>query len=84
MADILSEYLSARLDMPVTGLTHEAVDRWLQGLGVPLELALQVEGILGAAEMAKYAPEVGDALAAEEHFERAARLLNDIEEAIDA
>ena len=84
VADILSEYLSARLDMPVTGLTHEAVDRWLQGLGVPLELALQVEGILGAAEMAKYAPEVGDALAAEEHFERAARLLNDIEEAIDA
>ena len=84
VADILSEYLSARLDMPVTGLTHEAVDRWLQGLGVPLELALQVEGILGAAEMAKYAPEVGDALAAEEHFERAARLLNEIEEAIDA
>ena len=84
VADILSEYLSARLDMPVTGLTHEAVDRWLQGLGVPLELALQVEGILGAAEMAKYAPQVGDALAAEEHFERAARLLNDIEEAIDA
>ena len=84
VADILSEYLSARLDMPVTGLTHEAVDRWLQGLGVPLELALQVEGILGAAEMAKYAPEVDDALAAEEHFERAARLLNEIEEAIDA
>ena len=84
VADILSEYLSARLDMPVTGLTHEAVDRWLQGLGVPLELALQVEGILGAAEMAKYAPEVDDALAAEEHFERTARLLNEIEEAIDA
>ena len=84
VADILSEYLSARLDMPVTGLTHEAVDRWLQGLGVPLELALQVEGILGAAEMAKYASEVGDSLAAQEHFNRAAQLLNDLDEAIEA
>ena len=84
VADILLEYLSARLDVSVTGLTHEALDQWLQGLGVPLDLALQVEGVLGAAEMAKYAPEIGDSLAAEEHFERAAKLLNDLDEAIDA
>ena len=84
VADILLEYLAARLDVSVTGLTHEALDKWLQGLGVPLDLALQVEGVLGAAEMAKYAPEIGDSLAAEEHFERAAKLLNDLDEAIDA
>ena len=84
VADILLEYLSARLDVSVTGLTHEALDRWLQGLGVPIDLALQVEGILGAAEMAKYAPEIGDSLGAQEHFDRAAKLLNDLEEAIDA
>ena len=84
VADILLEYLSARLDVSVTGLTHEALDRWLQGLGVPLDLAVQVEGVLGAAEMAKYAPEIGDSLAAAEHFERAAVLLNDLDEAIDA
>ena len=84
VADILLEYLSARLDVSVAGLTHEALDKWLQGLGVPLDLALQVEGVLGAAEMAKYAPEIGDPLAAEEHFERAAKLLNDLDEAIDA
>ena len=84
VADILLEYLSARLDVSVTGLTHEALDRWLQGLGVPLDLAVQVEGVLGAAEMAKYAPEIGDSLAAAEHFERAAKLLHDLDEAIDA
>lgn len=84
VADILLEYLSARLDVSVTGLTHEALDRWLQGLGVPLDLAVQVEGVLGAAEMAKYAPEIGDSLAAAEHFERAAELLSDLDEAIDA
>ena len=84
VADILSEYLSARLDLQVTGLTHEALDRRLQGLGVPLDLALQVEGVLGAAEMAKYAPEIDDSRAAEEHFDRAAKLLDDLDEAIDA
>ena len=84
VADILLEYLAARLDVSVTGLTHEALDKWLQGLGVPLDLALQVEGVLGAAEMAKYAPEIGDSLAAQEHFDRAAKLLNDLDEAIDA
>ena len=84
VADILLEYLSARLDVSVTGLTHEALDKWLQGLGVPLDLAVQVEGVLGAAEMAKYAPEIGDSLAAAEHFERAAKLLNDLDEAINA
>ena len=84
VADILSEYLSARLDLQVTGLTHEALDKWLQGLGVPLDLAVQVEGVLGAAEMAKYAPEVGDSLAAAEHFERASKLFHDLDEAIDA
>ena len=84
VADILLEYLAARLDVSVTGLTHEALDKWLQGLGVPLDLALQVEGVLGAAEMAKYAPEIGDSLAAAEHFERASKLLNDLDEAIVA
>lgn len=84
VADILLEYLSARLDVSVTGLTHEAIDKWLQSLGVPLDLAVQVEGVLGAAEMAKYAPEIGDSLAATEHFDRAAKLLNDLDEAIDA
>ena len=84
VADILLEYLAARLDVSVTGLTHEALDKWLQSLGVPLDLALQVEGVLGAAEMAKYAPEIGDSLAATEHFERAAKLLNDLDEVIVA
>ena len=84
VADILLEYLANRLDVSVTGLTHEALDKWLQGLGVPLDLALQVEGVLGAAEMAKYAPEIGDSLAATEHFDRAARLLSDLDEALDS
>ena len=84
VADILLEYLAARLDVSVTGLTHEALDQSLQNLGVPLDLALQVEGVLGAAEMAKYAPEIGDSLEAEEHFERASKLVNDLDEAIDA
>ena len=83
-ADIISDYLSTRLDLQVTGLTHEALDQRLQALGVPLELALQVEGVLGASEVAKYAPEIGDPTAAETHFQRAAQLLNDIDEAIDA
>ena len=83
-ADIISDYLSTRLDLQVTGLTHEALDQRLQALGVPLELALQVEGVLGASEVAKYAPEIGDSTAAETHFQRAAQLLNDIDEAIDA
>ncbi len=84
VADILSDYLSTRLDLQVAGLTHEALDQRLQALGVPLELALKVEGILGAAEVAKYAPEIGDSMAAEAHFERAAQLLKDINEAISA
>ena len=83
-ADIISDYLSTRLDLQVTGLAHEALDQRLQALGVPLELALQVEGVLGASEVAKYAPEIGDPMAAETHFQRAAQLLNDIDEAIDA
>ncbi len=84
VADILSDYLSTRLDLQVAGLTHEALDQRLQTLGVPLDLALTVEGILGAAEVAKYAPEIGDSIEAETHFERAAQLLKDIDEATSA
>lgn len=84
VADILSDYLSTRLDLQVAGLTHEALDQRLQALGVPLELTLHVEGILGAAEVAKYAPEIGDSMAGEAHFERAAQLLRDIDEAISS
>ena len=84
VADILSDYLSTRLDVQVAGLTHEALDQRLQALGVPLDLALHVEGILGAAEVAKYAPEIGDSMAGEAHFERAAQLLRDIDEAISS
>ena len=82
VADVLADYLSTRLDIQVTGLTHEALDKRLQELGVPLELAVQVEGLLGAAEVAKYAPEIGDQVTADAHFERAYHLLNDIDGAI--
>ncbi len=84
VADILLDYLSTRLDTPVSGLTHVALDTWLQGLGVPIDTVLQLEGLLGAAELAKYAPEVADSVDAEERFELAGLILNQIEEALDS
>ena len=83
-AEAVLSYLSARLETPVGGLTREALLRRLREAGVPPDLERRVEETLATGEAAGYTP-----LAILDHgnrdpAERAAQLLSQLEEAIDA
>ena len=83
-AEAVLSYLSARLETPVGGLTREALLRRLREAGVPPDLERRLEDTLATGEATGYTP-----LAILDHSnrdpaERAAQLLSQLEEAIDA
>ena len=83
-AEAVLSYLSARLEMPVGGLTREALLGRLREAGVPPDLERRLEDTLATGEAAGYTP-----LAILDHgnrdpAERAAQLLSQLEEAIDS
>ena len=77
-------YLSARLDTPVGGLTHEALLLRLRAAGVPPDLEHRLEDTLATGEAAEYAPLAASGVSNKDHAERAAQLLTEMEGAIYA
>ena len=83
-AETVLSYLSARLETPVGGLTREALLRRLREAGVPPDLERRVEETLATGEAAGYTPLVILDHGNRDPAERAAQLLSQLEEAIDA
>ena len=83
-AEAIASYLSARLDLPLAGLTWEALRRQLREAGIPPELTERIEDILAAGETARYTPPVAGSVRTGDHAELALELLNELDEAISA
>jgi hypothetical protein len=56
VGQILTTYLSDKLDQPVAGLTHQALDEVLAGKGVTPDLIERVEVCLVSSELGRFAP----------------------------
>jgi hypothetical protein len=57
---ILTTYLSDRLDRPLAGLTHQALAELLAERGVDAGLAGRVDGVLVSSELGRFAPGADD------------------------
>jgi hypothetical protein len=55
-ADVLTSYLSDKLDQPVAGMTQSALASSLQQHGVQDELVVEVTHLLSLSEGGRYAP----------------------------
>ena len=77
-------FLSARLETPVGGLTQEALLRRLREAGVPPDLEHRLEDTLAVGEAAEYSPSADSGAGNLDHADRAAQLLIELEEAMDA
>ena len=75
-------YLSARLEIPLAGLTRETLLRKLRESGASTGLTDRVEAALSAGETARYIPLAGNTGRDQDHAEDIAQLLADLEEAI--
>jgi hypothetical protein len=53
---ILTSYLSDKLDRPVTGLTHQALAEFLTAEGVTADLIERVEVVLVSSDLGRFAP----------------------------
>jgi len=74
---VLTAYLSDKLDMPVTGLTHQALAELLAERGVGPDLIERVEVVLVSSELGRFAPGADDP-------DHAASLLKEVGILIDA
>ena len=83
-ADALLSYLSARLELPVSGMTRGELLRQLQEAGAGTDLLQRVEETLANGEAARYAPSPNVSGGPGNQAERTARLLDELEEAIGA
>ena len=83
-ANAVLSYLSARLEIPLSGSTREALLRRLGEAGVQPELLEQVSELLSAGESARYTPPDAGSAGAGGHAEQASQLLGELEEAISA
>ena len=81
-ADAVMSYLSARLEIPLAGLTRETLLRKLRESGASTGLTDRVEAALSAGETARYIPLAGNTGRDQDHAEDIAQLLADLEEAI--
>jgi len=57
---ILTTYLSDKLDRPLAGLTHQALGECLAERGVAADLAGRVEAVLVSSELGRFAPGADD------------------------
>ena len=83
-AEAVLSFLSARLETPVGGLTQEALLRRLREAGVPPDLEHRLEDTLAVGEAAEYSPSADSGAGNLDHADRAAQLLIELEEAMDA
>ncbi len=81
-ADAMMSYLSDRLAIPLGGLTREALVDRLREAGVSPAALERVEDTLASGEAARYRPEAAAAGDAEDRVQRAAQLLDELDEAI--
>jgi hypothetical protein len=56
---ILTTYLSDKLDRPVAGLTHQALVGLLTGQGLGPDLVERIQVCLASSELGRFAPEAG-------------------------
>ena len=56
VGQILTTYLADKLDRPVAGLTHQALDEVLAGKGIEPDLVERVEVCLVSSELGRFAP----------------------------
>ena len=77
-------YIGARLETPVGGLTREALLRRLREAGVPPDLERRLEDTLATGEAAEYTPLAASGVTNQDHAERAAQLLAELEEVLNA
>ena len=83
-SNALLSYISARLETELNGLTREALLRTLRGAGVSQDLEDRVSEVLAAGESARYTPETAGPSGTSNYADRASRLLDELEEAINA
>ena len=83
-ANAVLSYLSARLEIQLSGLTREALLRRLGEAGVQPELRERVNDCLTEGESARYTPPVGGFAGGRSHTELALQLMDELEEAISA
>ena len=83
-ANAVLSYLSARLEIQLSGLTREALLRRLGEAGVQPELRERVNDCLTEGESARYTPPAGGPAGAAGHADHAFQLMGELEEAISA
>ena len=83
-ANAVLSYLSARLEIQLSGLTREALLRRLGEAGVQPELRERVNDCLTEGESARYTPPAGGPAGAAGHADHALQLMGELEEAISA
>ena len=81
-ASALLSYLSARLELPMEGITRPALLRQLEDAGVGPDLRRRVDDTLAMGEAVRFAPSAGVFSAPEYQAERTVQLLDEVEEAI--
>jgi hypothetical protein len=79
---ILAEYLSAKLQRPVTGLTQNALAEGLLARSVDPALIARVQTILAQSEIGRYAP-VGYAGEASDLLARTQQVIDDLERQLE-
>ena len=80
-ADAVLSYMSDKFDAPLGGLTRDSLHLRLEEVGVPPDLAQQVEDTLAAGEVARYSPVPAGTGRTEDLVEQITQLLTDLEEA---
>ena len=83
-ANAVLSYLSARLEIQLSGLTREALLRRLGEAGVMPELRERVNDCLTEGESARYTPPAGGSAGAAGHADHALQLMGELEGAISA
>ena len=83
-ANAMLSYVSARLEIQLSGLTREALIRRLGEAGVQPELQERVNDSLTEGESARYTPPGGSFASDLSHSDRALQLMDELERAISA
>ena len=75
----MTAYLSDKLDQPVAGLTHQALDAMLEAKGLRPELVERVNACLTDAELGRFSPEANDPAHATNLLKEIDILIGDLE-----
>jgi hypothetical protein len=76
---VLTAYLSDKLDQPVAGLTHQALATLLEARGLGSKLTERVNACLTDAELGRFSPEANDPAHAEKLLKEIDGLIGDLE-----